>query len=167
MLFGHICLFWVELMVISFLLGWQSTHSVNLNCLGYSGSVSVSPRQGLEKFKIQLSFSCGSPCPFVPPNHLFLPLYQFPKWLLPSLPTCTSLHSSLSHLLSKSGESVRIRTRCMSTSPTWRTLSRYWFVSGMNFCFSTTDTKQTRRKQELIFSISWCHPAQYTIPCPD
>lgn len=136
--------------------------TVNLNCLGYGGSVKL----GQEKFRVQLSFSWGSPYPFISPNQLFLPLYWFQKWLLPSLPPYTSPHPSLSATSLHNWlicSWVRIRTRCMNTSPIWRRLSKYWFVSRVNFPFSTTDTEHTRRKQELIFSVSWCCPTHNSL----
>lgn len=163
MFFGYICLYWVEPMVKFFFLCWQNTHSVNLDCLRYGGIVSGVPKAEIKDSAI---FFLWLPLPFYNPNSYF-PSSFFQRWLWPSLLAYTSLHPSLSviplHTWWICGW-VRIRTRCTSTSPIWR-LSGHWFVSRMNFCFSTTDTKHTRRKQELIFSIPWCHPAQYTILC--
>lgn len=96
MLFGYILpvLGWIHGYIFILTL---TKHSVNLNCLGYGGSVSGAP-QGRDRRNSGFSFPflSSSPCPFISPNHLFLPLYRFQKWLLLSLPAYTPLHPSLS-----------------------------------------------------------------------
>lgn len=90
MFFGHICLYWVEPMVTSFFLtkadslwqSWQSTHSVNLNCLGYSSSVSGVP-QGRDRRNSGFSF------PFlVAPLALLYPQIIFPFLFIDSKSDC-------------------------------------------------------------------------------
>lgn len=57
-------------------------------------------------------------------------------------------------------------SRCMSPSSSWRRLSKQWFMSRVNYCFSTTDIRKSRKQQELIFSTpQWC-PAQQRVPRP-
>lgn len=91
-------------------------HSVNLDCLGYGSSVS-----GIPKAEIQDSafFFLWLSLPFHNPKSYF-PSSLFHKWLLPFLLAYTSLHPSLSviplHTWWIYGW-VRIRKRCMCTSP--------------------------------------------------
>lgn len=132
--------------------GWCSCSSGKSYYLGYSGDVSpvlvrdlaYTLRPGQEKHRIHLSFSRSSPsfCP----NMFFFPLSPS-EWLLPSLPPCICLHRSASFhpqqtpLMGDDYNNVHKPIFLPAEENSQST-----DLSRVNYCFSTTDIRQNRKK---------------------